>query len=368
MGEFVRWNEWDKSFNPAAIGMRCNIPQYLMLKRCSDANDTSEWNNWRKANPKEEIWLCGAPLTSMRLDKINLTYSHLEGSKADGILLRHAQLQHAQLEGATLREARMERAHLDNAGLFKTRLSRARLNAAIANDANFLRADLAGAELYRAKLHRANFEQAVLKSTNLSRTELASANFTLAVVDGETKLWEPTFDRNTNFEGVGLGNVRMDPASKEALPSNIRQERWREWFHKGNWGAQFLKSLFVQTFWWISDYGRSTRRIIATFLLLAVVFGLHYWGKPECVVTTLGVGQFATVWHAMYFSVVTMTTLGFGDIHANPASTWGQTVLMCQVIFGYILLGALVTRFAILFSGEGPAAKPLPLAETDKQD
>ena len=52
-----------------------------------------------------------------------------------------------------------------------------------------------------------------------------------------------------------------------------------------------------------------------------------------------------------------MTTLGFGDIAANPDSWFGQTLLMIQVILGYVLLGALVTRFAVLFTAGGPAGK-----------
>jgi hypothetical protein len=56
-----------------------------------------------------------------------------------------------------------------------------------------------------------------------------------------------------------------------------------------------------------------------------------------------------------------MTTLGFGDIAANPASVSGQSLLMIQVILGYVLLGALVTRFAVLFTAGGPAGKFSPM-------
>ncbi len=51
---------------------------------------------------------------------------------------------------------------------------------------------------------------------------------------------------------------------------------------------------------------------------------------------------------------MTMTTLGFGDMYAAPGSVWGHILLTFQVLFGYVLLGALITRFAILFSSEGP--------------
>jgi hypothetical protein len=72
---------------------------------------------------------------------------------------------------------------------------------------------------------------------------------------------------------------------------------------------------------------------------------------------------------SIYFSVVTMTTLGFGDMYANPKNywfgAWGHLLLIIQVILGYVLLGALVTRFAVLFTAGGPAGK---FAEEKKEE
>ncbi len=44
-------------------------------------------------------------------------------------------------------------------------------------------------------------------------------------------------------------------------------------------------------------------------------------------------------------------------MYANAQSIWGHVLLTVQVIFGYVLLGALVTRFAVLFTAGGPAGK-----------
>ena len=45
-----------------------------------------------------------------------------------------------------------------------------------------------------------------------------------------------------------------------------------------------------------------------------------------------------------------------GDMHAAD-NVAGYFLLTLQVLLGYILLGALVTRFAVLFQAEGPAGK-----------
>ena len=139
---------------------------------------------------------------------------------------------------------------------------------------------------------------------------------------------------------------------------------WEEWYKDHIW----LKWL-VKPFWWISDYGISTTRIIFTFFGLAVFFAIiyyafgliHYPGIVSSLFVIEGTQETISPWlvpfRAVYFSIVTMTTLGFGDMYANSQSIFGHILLTIQVILGYVLLGALVTRFAVLFTAGGPAGK-----------
>ena len=113
----------------------------------------------------------------------------------------------------------------------------------------------------------------------------------------------------------------------------------------------------VRLFWLLSDYGRSTIRILAAFLGLAIAFAVAYWAKPDCVMVNGQVGGLVSFLHGLYFSVVTMTTLGFGDIAANPSSSCGQVLLMLQVFCGYFVLGAIITRLSILFTAGGPTGR-----------
>jgi len=122
----------------------------------------------------------------------------------------------------------------------------------------------------------------------------------------------------------------------------------------------------VRWFWWISDYGISTGRLVGVFLILALGFAAVYSSAaslcPPGIISNLEVQPHLPLWHyfilltlrPVYFSVVTMTTLGFGDMHANPVSILGHVLLTLQVLSGYVLLGALVTRFAVLFTAGGP--------------
>ena len=180
-----------------------------------------------------------------------------------------------------------------------------------------------------------------------------------------------TANRRTCFSTVGLDDARVEPGLKEFLKYAVRRQGWASSYKRGPWLARLLKRAFIQPFWWVSDYGRSTGRIVAVFFGLAMLFAAVYyvWGLADADGTGIVTNLFhdhqeATIlgWlvpiRAVYFSIVTMTTLGFGDMHANAHSVWGHVLLTVQVLLGYALLGALITRLAVLFTGGGPAYRP----------
>jgi len=334
--------------------------QYDMLMRCSEKKDMTEWNQWRKDNLDAEILLEGANIAKVRrvsaeqevhseayLEDANLSYAYLEGAD-----LRSAHLHGANFFGAHLAGAKLELAHLEGANLSKAKLKGAKLLATHLNRAELMFADLEEAILNSADLEGARLNWTDLRGTYLRYTNLKGTRFGQAIVDGFTSLWECEVDRDTDFRGVGLDKVRIDVGTKQLLEYNIRRKNWEGWYLEHR-----LLRWPVWLFWLISDYGLRTWRVIATFFGLAIAFGVVYWLCPTFVMVNQVVGDIRGFWHALYFSVVTMTTLGFGDIAANPDSWGGQTLLMLQVILGYVLLGALVTRFAVLFTAGGPAGR-----------
>ena len=316
---------------------RCDPTQLALLLKCSQKTDFADWNKRRKENPKEEIRLKGAPLKKAvligaHLEKARLYKAHLEG----------AQLIRAHLEEADLNDAHLEGAHLHDAHLERTWLK--------------------GAHLERVDLRRAHLEGAELHGTYLE-----GADLTAAVVDGKTIFWQCHVDRKTDFRGVGIDSCRIDETTKYLLEYNRRRMNCEDWYKQHPRLAWSVK-----VFFWISDYGNSTWRIIKTFFFIAICFAIVYyiWGAVDYyllgitdhpgIVANLFIDQQRPVicWlvllRSIYFSIVTMTTLGFGDMYANAHNYWfaaacGHLLLGLQVLLGYCLLGALITRFAVLF-------------------
>jgi len=397
---------------------RFSQSQYEMLLRCSEAKDMTEWNEWRAANPDEEILLEGAKLYKAHLKGGKLNKAHLKGADLKGAKLfgadlveadlsnahlekgslelaqmRRAILHKAHLRGANLFNAHLEKAnlieaHLEGADLGGAHLERAELEKTRLEGAKLFQAHLEGAELWNAHLERADLGSAHLEGAELLGTFLKGTKFRYSIVDGETLISHCRVHEETNFIGVGLGHCRIDPGLKQLLEYNVRRERWEEFYRTHRkWRWRWLFTPFLRWFWWTSDYGLSTKRILGTFFVAALAFAILYVGVGlYChhvgdanggLVANLfdGFGKGQPVnrsliaLRALYFSVVTMTTLGFGDMHANAKGStacyvWGHIALMAQVLLGYVLLGAIITRMAILFQAGGPAGtfanKPAP--------
>ena len=309
--------EKERRYDPELLkkGLRCDMNQYEMLRHCSAKKDVTEWNEWRKKHMQEEIWLEGSDFGLKDLRGIDLSGASDEKdpkklNKRGAVHLKEASFWRTNLQGANLHDAHAE-----------------------------------GALFYNTDLRRTWCKGIVVDSST--------------VISGGCKI-----NKDTNFEGVTCDVASLGPGIKLLLEYNIRRRRWEFWYTK----HPKLKWL-VKLFWWISDYGISTKRIIITFFglafLFAAVYSIFAFLSPPGIVSNLEVEPHLPLWHyfillllrPIYFSVVTMTTLGFGDMYANAQSIWGHILLTFQVILGYVLLGALVTRFAVLFTAGGPAGK-----------
>ena len=92
----------------------------------------------------------------------------------------------------------------------------------------------------------------------------------------------------------------------------------------------------VYWLWWVSsDCGRSLARWGAWTLVITIAYAVAY--------TFVGLdwGGDVTWFSPLYFSVVTLTTLGYGDV--LPINAAGQALAVSQAIVGYVMLGGLIS-------------------------
>lgn len=235
------------------------------------------------------------------------TYADLENASLSEYHLENAQFYRANLKGADLRWA-----NLKGANLFKTNLEGAKL---------------CGANLEGAYCIEANFRNADLSYANIKNAKLESANLEGACVLGIKS------NRRARYKGIRVstcfGSQRFRRfAEHQDFIEELRADWWRF--------PIYLLWLLV------SDCGKSLFLWSAWSVVFALGFGLKYY--------SLGSTAFALAhlpWSKssmIYYSIVTFTTLGFGDIAPrNAEAAWW---VASEVIAGYLMLGGLISIFA----------------------
>ncbi|QDV09500.1 Secreted effector protein pipB2 [Planctomycetes bacterium Poly30] len=259
-----------------------------------------------------------ADLTGAILDDVHAESADFSRARLSGASLRRGHFSHARFSGAQLVDADATAAFMDEvefvgASVRGTVFAVARLQATRWNEADLTGADLRRADLSRADLaevtvHHARFDDADLSGARLSRVagfrRASWLGVDAAALDRRGACFVHDFIEDQNF-----------------LTEYRSQGPAYEWTYR---------------LWWLtSDCGRSVTRWGICSGVLAALFAFAY--------TQVGIdyGHHETALSPLYFSVVTLTTLGFGD--AVPATLAAQAIVMCEVVIGYVMLGGLLS-------------------------
>jgi uncharacterized protein YjbI with pentapeptide repeats len=234
----------------------------------------------------------------------------------------------SDFSGSNCRDVALQGAVLEGANLSSNDLSGLNLTGVDLSRANLQGSDLSGVNFTGAKLVHANLQQTTLSNADVRGAHLQSANIGDAKVDGIR------YDRATRFRGI-------------RTESCYGSSRFRRFAQDQDYIEEF-KQAHIYYYWiWrcLTDCGRSLSRVVIWSVSFMVVFGVTYYllGEQAFVMNGddgLGWSLFTTT----YYSVVTFTTLGFGDI--TPRTPIAAGVVMIEVMVGYVMLGISISILA----------------------
>jgi uncharacterized protein YjbI with pentapeptide repeats len=285
--------------------------------------------------------LSGVDFSGSDLTGIKLTGAKLFKAKFTGTILINADLSNCELTGADLTNANLENVNAPQVGLgmatlkgvrmFRTNLEGATLTKADLNGADLRCVCLRSARIREADMSGADFTGSDLREADLALCKVAGANFKDVDMRGARLRAIEGFEK-AEWIGVDIRDINF--AGAYAMRRCVVDQNYLKEFRERSRFATVLYWL-----WWItSDCGRSLARwcfwITLQLLLFAGLFtlvGLDYGDHP-------------TPLSPLYYSVVTLTTLGYGDI--VPSSSAGQVIAMIEVITGYVMLGGLLSIFS----------------------
>ncbi len=147
-----------------------------------------------------------------------------------------------------------------------------------------------------------------------------------------------------------LDSQHVDEVANPFFKRYVADQQFIRAFSKAN-------PMLARLWRWSSDYGRNLGLWAFWSLFFAFLFAIAYLPYPSWMPEWMqmlspqfhqSTGQFSgeplTFWNSFYFSIVTFTTLGFGDVVADNATA--RLLVTLEVIFGYLMLGGLISIFA----------------------
>ena len=280
--------------------------------------------------------LCGADLSRADLERATLFRCQLRGATMFETKLRRAELSGVDLTGANMQGVEASDAGFGQAVLVGASLFEADLSGATLTDADLRQADLRIADLREARLRDANLE-----SAQLQRAVVRGADLTACRVEGSQ--WDHADLRGVRLDGltgyrraswIGVDIRDTDFTGAYLCRRHMLDQNYLEEFRTQ---SSWTKALYW--LWWVtSDCGRSFVRWSLLTLAFTGAFGLGY------TFVAIDYGPYETWLSPYYFSVVTLTTLGYGD--SLPSSVPAQVLAMIEVLFGYVMLGGLLSIFS----------------------
>jgi len=236
----------------------------------------------------------GYALRGADLRDVNLTF----GDTAHSVNLTNADLSRANLSNA----------HLFNADFRGANLMKARLNGANLNNAHFEDANLLGAELEGARLERVRWGRYLHQESQAHRASREGRDEEALNLYAEAEEAYRYLIRIN--ESLGHYTMAGHYYHKEKV---MRRMQMRPWSREWAWSK--LVDL-------LCGYGEETDRVIAFSLLVILVSGVGYFllgvrGPEGPLAFNAGLGTTRNLYmlgDCIYYSVITFTTVGYGDI------------------------------------------------------
>lgn len=285
--------------------------------------------------------LRGAELSGEDLRGVDLSDFDLSGARLCRARLQGADLSRAELLGADLSDADLTECRASRTGLGNANLSGAILFGAFLEGATLAHATLDRADLRSANLEGARLRGASLVSAELAHTKLRGADLSGTDVGGASFEGADVRDcRMRGIRGAGRANwIDADILGVDFCGAYLVRREIEDQNYLHEFRNRSRTCALVYRLWWLtSDCGRSFLRWGLWTVFLAVVFA----GLYETV--QLDYGDHRTFLSSLYYSVVTLTTLGYGDV--VPASPAAQIVAIVEVTIGYVMLGGLLSIFS----------------------
>lgn len=288
----------------------------------------------------------------------NLSYVDLSGLELKEVDFKGATLTHANLSNSRLWHSEFEGANLTGA-----ELSGADISSADFSNAQLFKANLSGCRCWNTDFTSANLVEADLIRADLLNAKLFNARLWHAVINGAKSLSQDNF---------------RSPKAKVVLAYNICEKRFREakdtysalkqyFLENGkyldvHWASfremtmdrlmllqekdiRYIPSLLMGIF---CGYGEKPFRVIFSSAFIILFYAAAYFWLDAITPSEFSLYR-ASFLENIYYSIVTFTTLGYGDLIPR-ANAFLRLLAGSEAFIGAFMMGLFVFTLARRYS------------------
>lgn len=230
-----------------------------------------------------------------------------EGFAEELAILSNIHFEGANLKHSTFQDGKVHDCYFEGANL-----SHAEFQNATLNNCGFQEADLQGANLQSAKIIACSFVDATIK-------DMTTAN---AVVDQKSEFGkELKSEKEDNYHFASIEYKQIKQMYKNSSLHNLAdQYHYREMVakrkvHAITNPARWLNYIFGDL---LSKYGTSFVRVLVASAIVVLICAVLFTTNASLLFHNQPVDH-AYFMNSLYFSLVTFTTVGYGDFHAVGA-------------------------------------------------
>ena len=278
-----------------------------------------------------------------------------------GFYLRRLEFPQAQWQAIDAEGSDLAGSDLSGADLVAANLKQVNFTGACLSKANLASTDLEGAHFLKCDLSGTRLWSAMISNTNLVESNLEKADFLKANISN-TKFWHINLD-NAKFltRHNFIGNKPIDengPLSASEAYRNLKQyfiangryddSSWasfkerqleRKYFFKAR-KFSYLPSLLMAL---LCGYGEKPYRVILSSLVIILFYSALY--SILAVLKPIASMEVFRVWDYLYFSIVTFTTVGFGDLTPRMVPLF-QMITGSEALIGVFMMGLFIFTLA----------------------
>ena len=165
----------------------------------------------------------------------------------------------------------------------------------------------------------------------------------------KTSLYE---EKHKNKKGINLSYKELETIYRD-LKQNMQNHGdydtagrlyYREMEMKRKGATNWKKRIWLGMYRLLAGYGEHPERTAISSIVTILIFASFYWGLNCLDYSVENIGIVEKIIYPIYFSFVTFTTLGLGDI--KPLTHTGRLLICCEAVIGAFLIALFVVVFA----------------------